>query len=377
MKVFIGFKKRIFLFLITCFAFNFLNVNAVTAGRRKRRRDLDSTQTVSNEKFSKTVSRYIFDGEIDSDQEFFIWECEPNFHFTELILSWNAMRPESGKMTFWVNVKHSSWAGWQRLAEWGASSQRTFVNKLNRYVHTTHSKVELKKGQLGTAFKVKVVFQKGANPKNLKALFACLSNVKKFKGDSYVSNLPSVIVSGVPRQSQMVLNHPRYRDLCSPTSTGIIVNYFNKKLYGDCSHDLNSYMVDFADKVYDNGYLNIYGNWPLNVAAAHDATYGNVFFRVERLNFFDDLYKYLSKKIPVAVSVRKLRGGATSYTNGHLLVVVGWNKEKQCVLCIDPAFPRNSTTPKAYRLRSFLRAWGRSLHLSYVPIPREQFSELA
>ena len=97
-------------------------------------------------------------------------------------------------------------------------------------------------------------------------------------------------------------------------------------------------MADFADKVYDNGYLNIYGNWPLNVAAAHDATYGNVFFRVERLNFFDDLYKYLSKKIPVAVSVRKLRGGATSYSNGHLMVVVGWNKEKQCVLCIDPAF---------------------------------------
>jgi hypothetical protein len=59
------------------------------------------------------------------------------------------------------------------------------------------------------------------------------------------------------------------------------------------------------------------------------------------------------------------------------MVVVGWNKEKQCVLCIDPAFSQNSHTPKAYRLRSFLRAWGRSLHLSYVPIPREYFSELA
>jgi hypothetical protein len=377
MKVFAGFKRRFFLFLILSFAFNFLNLNATEVGRRKRRRNLDSTQNIGNENFSKTVSRYISDDEIDSNQEFFIWECEPNFPFTELILSWNAIRPESGKMTFWVNIKHSSWAGWQRLAEWGAKSQRTFVNKLNRFVHTTHSKVELKKGQMGTAFKVKVVFQKGANPKNLKALFACLSNVKKFKGGAYVSNLPSVIVSGVPRQSQMVLNHPRYRDLCSPTSTGIIVNYFNKKLYGDCSHDLNSYMVDFAGKVYDNGYLNIYGNWPLNVAAAHDATYGNVFFRVERLNFFDDLYKYLSKKIPVAVSVRRLRGGATSYANGHLMVVVGWNREKQCVLCIDPAFSRNSSTPKAYRLRSFLGAWGRSLHLSYVPIPREQFAEMA
>lgn len=376
MKIFNGFKRRIFLLLMLSLVFNSLAAYANTK-RVRGRRHSDSAQTFSNEKFSKTVSRYIFEGEIDPGQKSFIWECEPNFPFTEFILSWNAMRPECGKLTFWVNIKHNSWAGWQRLAEWGATSQRTFVNKLNRYVHTTHSKVELKKGQLGRAFQVKVVFQNGANPKNLKALFACLSNVKKFRDGSYASNLPSVIVNGVPRQSQMVLNHPRYRDLCSPTSTGIIVNYFNKKLYGYCSNDLNSYMVDFADKVYDNGYLNIYGNWPLNVAAAHDATYGNVFFRVERLNYFSDLYKYLSKKIPVAVSVRKLRGGATSYSNGHLMVVVGWNKEKQCVLCIDPAFPRNSYTPKAYRLRSFLRAWGRSLHLSYVPIPREQFAELA
>ena len=100
--------------------------------RIRRRRTSDSSQTISNEKFSKTVSRYIFDGEIDPNQETFIWECEPNFPFTELILSWNAMRPERGKLTFWVNIKHNSWAGWQRLAEWGATSQRTFVNKLNR-----------------------------------------------------------------------------------------------------------------------------------------------------------------------------------------------------------------------------------------------------
>jgi hypothetical protein len=374
MKVLINFKRLVFSVLALCCVFNFLGLSAA---RRKQRRNLTTDVSAPKQPFSKTLSRYIYDGEIAPDQDYFIWECEPNFPFTELILSWNAMRPEQGKMTFWINVKHHSWAGWQRLAEWGSRSQRTFVNKLNRCVHTTHSKVEMKKGLMGSAFQVKVVFQKGANPKNLKALFVCVSNLKKYKDCCCRSNLDSVIVNGVPRQSQMVLNHPRYRDLCSPTSTGIIVNYFMKKLYGYSSRDLNNYMVDFADKVYDNGYLDIYGNWPLNVAQAYDSTYGNVFFRVERLNGFDDLYKYLSKKIPVAVSVRKLRGGATPYSNGHLMVVVGWNSEKQCVLCIDPAFARNSQTPKAYRLRSFMRAWGRSTHLSYIPIPRDQFWELA
>lgn len=372
MKIFLNLKKTIILSIIlSCICFD------AFASRKRRTSFFDSNQSQYREPFSKTMHKFFYDGEIDSNEDSFVWESDSDFYFTELILSWNALRPDKGKMTFWVNVKYNnSWAGWQRLAEWCSHGQRTFVNKLNRYVHTKHVRVEMQRGLLGSAFKVKVAFQKGANPKNLKALFVCLSNLKKFKECSYKSDRPSVIVNGVPRQSQMVLNHPRYRDLCSPTSTGIIVNYFMKKIYGECPRDLNDYMVDFADKVYDNGYLNIYGNWPLNVAQAYDSTNGNVYFRVERLNGFDDLHKYLSKKIPVAVSVRKLRGGATSYANGHLMVVVGWNKEKQSVLCIDPAFSRNSCTPKAYKLRSFIRAWGRSMHLSYIPIPRDQFWEL-
>jgi hypothetical protein len=360
------------------FSFVLFGIFSSAFAYKKRRPKSFNSQSHNRELFSKTLYKFIYDGEIDSDKDYFIWESETEFHFTELILSWNALRPCRGKMTFWVNVRYNnSWAGWQRLAEWGSHGQRTFVNKLNRYVHTKHVRVETQKGLFGSAFKVKVAFQRGADPKNLKALFACLSNLKKFKECPYKSDLPSVIVNGVPRQSQMVLNHPRYRDLCSPTSTGILVNYFMKKFYGQCPRDLNDYLVDFADKVYDNGYLNIYGNWPLNVAQAYDATNGNVYFRVQRLNSFDDLYRYLSKKIPVAVSVRQLAGGATSYSNGHLMVVVGWNKDKQAVLCIDPAFSRNSCTPKAYKLRSFVKAWGRSTNLSYIPIPRDQFWELA
>ncbi|KKQ33417.1 MAG: hypothetical protein US49_C0001G0097 [candidate division TM6 bacterium GW2011_GWF2_37_49] len=326
--------------------------------------------------FSKTLFKFVEDKEFVDNKGVYVWECNSCDPFTELILSWNAFRPERGKMTFWVSVKHFNWSGWQRISEWGANTQRTFVNKLNPYVHTKHVRVEMQRGLHAKGFKIKVALQNGASLDNLKALFVCLSDLKKFKIKTPCRfTFPSVLVKGIPRHSQMVLNHPRYRELCSPTSTGLIVNYFKQKFDGKYARNLSNYLVDFADKVYDNGYLDIYGSWPLNVAQAYDATDGNVFYRVERLNSFKDLYRYISNEIPVAVSVRKLRGGATPYTNGHLMVVVGWDQKRQAVLCIDPAFSSNSQTPKAYKLRNFLFAWGRSNNLSYVPIPRDEFSQ--
>ena len=72
----------------------------------------------------------------------------------------------------------------------------------------------------------------------------------------------------------------------------------------------------------------------------------------------------------MAVSVRRLRGGATPYASGHFLVVVGWNRQKRRVVCLDPAFGSNRLVLKAYRLQDFLRAWHRSMNLAYVPMPR-------
>lgn len=325
-------------------------------------------------KFSKSFSKFFNDplpqiaGEGTTTK---MWERTDTGPFNELILSWNAHRPKRGKMTVWVSVRHSDWSRWHRLAEWSVNHQRTFVNKLDRFVHTKHVLVDMQRGAIARGFRVKVTFEGGADHHSLKALFACASNMKIFQIARPAVNNPTTLVSGVPKQSQMVLKHPRYAELCSPTSTSLIVNYFMKK-QADKNENINlhDYVIDFADKVLDKGYLDIYGNWLLNVAHAYHATQGNVFFRVERLNGFNDLYQYLQKKIPIAVSVRRLRGGATPYRNGHFMVVVGWNRATRSVICIDPAFPRTINTVKSYKIWDFLKAWARSRNLSYVPIPK-------
>jgi hypothetical protein len=77
------------------------------------------------------------------------------------------------------------------------------------------------------------------------------------------------------------------------------------------------------------------------------------------------------KKIPVAVSIRgSLRGCAWPYNNGHFVVVIGWNKDKQMVRCIDPAFKNLRQTARWYHLSDFVRAWGKSRNLSYISLPK-------
>ena len=154
----------------------------------------------------------------------------------------------------------------------------------------------------------------------------------------------------------MVLHHPKKEVLCSPTSSSMVTGYLTQKHVDS---------IGFARKAYDNG-LNAYGSWPFNTAHAFEYAKGRFLFRVQRLASFAELHRLLKRKIPVVVSVRgKIAGAPQEYKEGHLLVVVGWNKEKKKVLCHDPAFTSNDKVRVSYDMRSFLAAWERSRRLAY------------
>jgi len=339
--------------------------------KRSTRRRKQPIQTINRKRFSALASKILTKNDHLSPSNNIVWQHKPEKPFTELIVSWNAKRPHSGKITFYVSVKHTKWSSWQRIAEWTKTGQRTFVNKLDPLVHTKHVRVEMQRGRLGREFRIKAICSGGAHKESLKALFGCSSNHNHFVKDSPYFTKPSTAIRGVPRQSQMVLNHPRKYDLCSPTSLSMILHYF-KGLASKKTHQLplHQYASNFADKVHDNGYLDIYGNWLLNVAQAYDSCCGDIFYCVKRLNGINELYGYLKRKIPVAVSVRRLKGGATPYANGHFLVVIGWNKKTKSIICVDPAFSTNKATLKTYNISDFIKAWGMSRNLSYVPLVR-------
>ena len=298
----------------------------------------------------------------------FIWTMEPTRPFDELICSWNGMRPELGKWTFWVSAFTKEWSPWIKYAEWGSKLQKTFKHAPQGSQVESYQDAVFPKEGLCEAFRVKVAAEEGANLEYFDTLFICLSNMSSHSVLMPQEVLPSVLLSNAPRRSQLKLDHPRFLDLCSPTATSTAINY----LLGKAKVD----PIAFAEKIHDKEF-DIYGNWILNTAQAYHELEGNFRSRVERLNSFSNLHSFLMRGLPVVVSIRgPLIGAYRPMTFGHLVCVIGYDSEKQKVLCIDSGFPEDEETYVSYPLKDFLDAWARRQNLAYVFTPKNLASTL-
>ncbi len=304
----------------------------------------------------------------DKKDRCLIWHKVSPIPFSELITSWNSFNPKKGYYSVFVNIKtNNKWSEWDRLAEWGKKWQKTYCNTRKPIIHTKHVRIELQKKVLGSEFKIKIVARNGADIKNIKAIFANVSNWQKFIEQRPAKFLQNTCITDVPKVSQWWLAHHRRKDLCSPTSISMITEYFCTKKNIAHKSELKKEAVRFADSIRDHS-LNIFGNWLFGVLRAFPQTNGKVFYKVERLNNFESLHKHLVNKIPVAVSIRgSLRGGAWPYKNGHFVVIIGWDNKKRSVICIDPAFRVKKDIVRYYKIEDFVKAWGKSKNLSYVP----------
>lgn len=272
-----------------------------------------------------------------------VWEEKNTILFNELILSWNGKRPK-GKWTFWVSLYSQEWL---KYAEWGDGCQKSFKSEtLNSRCYQDVAIPEKK----ASSFKVRVT---GDELEKLSRLRVCLSDLETYQQTLPLALKP-VMIEGVPKLSQMALDHPRNKDLCSPTSTTIVSNFLLKKNTID--------PIDLALNCHDQEF-DIYGNWILNVAASYERT--GFLCHVERLNSFSDLHSHLLRGVPVITSVKgPLPKAPKPYAFGHLMCVVGYSNG--LVHCIDPGFEKDESTAVSYDLKDFLKCWSRRKNLSYV-----------
>ncbi|HEV8052168.1 MAG TPA: C39 family peptidase, partial [Parachlamydiaceae bacterium] len=88
---------------------------------------------------------------------------------------------------------------------------------------------------------------------------------------------------------------------------------------------------------------------------------------VQHLTGFDDIHARLRANMPVVVSVKgPLSGSALPYSEGHLLVVKGYNHKEKQVICMDPAFADNESTNVSYDLDDFMKAWSKRGCIAYI-----------
>ncbi len=285
--------------------------------------------------------------------------------FTQLVFSWNALRPQKGHFTFYAqvrNVKTGQWGKWHRMMSWGAGVQKSFKTEADDFSSYHHVRLEALDMVNANAFAIRIEANEGADLSLLKLFAVNLANLNEFQPENHtqLGMLPSISLKGVPRFSQFELLHERNDSLCSPTSCAMMLSYLMSEPVDP---------VHFAEGALDTG-LDKYGSWPFNMAHAFERAGGKIAFAVTRLSSFKKLYDHLAKGIPVVVSVRGyIQGAPKVYPHGHLLVVIGYDHKTREVICHDPAVPEAKLLRKRYLLKNFLQAWERSHRLAYLADP--------
>jgi hypothetical protein len=166
----------------------------------------------------------------------------------------------------------------------------------------------------------------------------------------------------VPECSQMV--YPDGGQVwCSPTSTSMVLGYWGF-MEGACEPRVRHAVAGVFDWIYDG-----HGNWPFNTAYAAAQGYEGY---VARFTSLEKVEEFVKAGVPVVLSIAWDNGDMTnsyiSSTNGHLLVVVGFDGDGNPIIH-DPAWPADADVENMY-LRSevehlWLEASGGTAYLIY------------
>lgn len=317
------------------------------------------------------------------EQTSYTWTVQHLAPFDELLISWNAYRPLRGHYVILSRVLiQNLWSPWLLYAVWGSREQFSFHDTTTAApVHSFQDQVEILDQKVATGFCLRIEACNGASLDHFYSLYACTSKLGSPSPTIWSPPSHSISPLSVPGISQLLLNHPRAHGFCSPTSTTAVIQSF-------VSHQQLSPLC-FARHVYDSGF-DIYGNWAFNIAQAFVELF---YFQASqkrrqsvnqalgshwqcfytRIKDIQWLWWCLGKGIPVVISVKgTLPGSFLPYSNGHLMVIKGYDAMTQHFLCMDPAFPSNEETEVAYPWQALMQAWERRHYLTYFFIPQTQ-----
>ena len=285
---------------------------------------------------------------------------QPGFDLDELVASWNAATPDGT----WVQVEmrgttdQDTTSKWYVMGRWasddpadGGAIHRTSVPAQGDAVgYVSIDTFVARTGRSLSDWQLRVTLYcehgSDASP-TVRMVGAMASNI------SVPAHVPASPLGGaegitldVPTYSQEIHigQYPQWDNggeaWCSPTSTSMVVHYWGT---GPTADDLSWVDPSYADPQVDHAARNVYdynydgaGNWPFNTAYA--GRYGLDSF-VTRLRSLTEAEQFIKAGIPLVVSVSFKKGeldGAGYGTNGHLMVIVGFDDQGN-VIVNDPA----------------------------------------
>jgi cell wall-associated NlpC family hydrolase len=277
--------------------------------------------------------------------------------FDDLVGSWNADVPKGAAVEMQAQARQDGhWTKWYRLSVWAPGAPSSFERQEDADGYVDVDTLKLKRKADALRYRI-LMTAKGARHAHLKRIAVAYTDSKsKYVPSPAFTPGPWVREIKLTSRSQRTEDKSISSDICSPTSLAMVLD-----LWG-----VNLKTAALAERVRDQR-ADIYGNWPINIAAAADLGLSG---HVARLSSLLDLQNEIAVGHPVIVSISfkpgELTGAPIKKTRGHLFVVTGFTKSGD-VIVRDPAAPNAKSVRRVYKRQQFDRAWLRNkLGLSYI-----------
>ena len=325
-----------------------------------------------------TVGAY-YGGNYYNAGSFFVGEAispviSAPFIFTEAIASWNASTPAGTWIEAQFRAQYGThWSKWYSLGIW-ASDDSTIQRHSVRLQGDTDGYVAVdtfvstNKKETTNKFQLKLrLFSEDdtATPTVINASVAYSTSAPKKVDTVSAGNQANWnTMINVPQCSQMV--YPDGGEVwCSPTSTSMVLSHWDGYT-GPCEPRVREAVAGVYDWIYDG-----HGNWPFNTAYA--ATHGYEAY-VARFTSLDKVEEFVHAGVPVVMSIAWGKGDITGSTipstNGHLLVLVGFDSQGNPIIN-DPAAASDDSVQVTYLRSEFEPLWlqssGGTVYLIYPP----------
>ena len=301
-------------------------------------------------------------------------EIDTSFNFTEAIASWNASTPDGTWIEMQVRAQYEThWSKWYILGIWASGTQTVERHSVRSQGDTdgyvaVDTFVSTNKKEVTSKLQLRLLLFSavaGAAPSVQNASLAFSTTAPKSATVSAGNpQLWGKDPLNVPLCSQMV--YPDGGEVwCSPTSTSMVLGYWGSDP-GACEQRVRAAVTGVFDWIYDG-----HGNWPFNTAYA--ATKGYEAY-VARFTSLAKAEEFIAAGVPVVMSIAwgkgDLTGSTIPSTNGHLLVLVGFDSSGNPIIN-DPAASTDAGVRVTYQRAEFEPLWlessGGTVYLIYPP----------
>ncbi|HEX9388867.1 MAG TPA: peptidase C39 family protein [Anaerolineales bacterium] len=297
-------------------------------------------------------------------------EISTIFNYKQAIASWNASTPVGSWLEVQFRAQYGTrWSKWYVLGIWAADTSTIARHSVKEQKDLNGSVADdtfiaSAENETDTfQLKLRLFSADGVSTPSVRNVAVAYSTSIPETGIVSAGN-PALWnrLIDVPKSSQMV--YPDGGSVwCSPTSTSMVLSFLDN-YKGDCEPCVRAAVDGVFDWLYDG-----HGNWPFNTAYA--ATFGYEGY-VARFTSLAKAEEYVAAGLPVIMSIAwrkgELTGSGVDSTNGHLLVLVGFDASGNPIIN-DPASPTNETVQRTYLRSEFeplwLQASGGTVYLIY------------